>query len=328
MMLKKRMIRILVVIRNIILVTLGLFLCWVVVNSILTIYEQKRYLPVGQLVDVDGKKIHVYSKGKGENTIVLLSGLGTAAPVLDFEPLIKELSKNYRVVVVEPFGYGWSDITNKERTVENIVEEIRLALQKSNIKGKYILMPHSMAGIYSIYYANKYPEEVKAVIGIDPTLPRAVEYFNEPIPKTSKLMGLIASTGIARLAVFIAPKNFIPIADKGTYTDENLEVTKIISSWKICNKNTVAEANEISNNIDKTVNINFPTEMPVMIFTSKRDKAAKDGKTNISFYETYLSELAAEKLVVLEGRHYLHWNRYREISEQVDEFINNYCKDF
>lgn len=29
----------------------------------------------------------------------------------------------YTICIVDPFGYGWSDITNKERTVENIVKE-------------------------------------------------------------------------------------------------------------------------------------------------------------------------------------------------------------
>ncbi|MCX2824528.1 hypothetical protein [Bacillus pseudomycoides] len=43
-----------------------------------------------------------------------------AAPALDYEPLMNEISKNNRIVVIETFGYGWSDITNKERTVENI----------------------------------------------------------------------------------------------------------------------------------------------------------------------------------------------------------------
>jgi len=57
--------------------------------SHMTVYEQRKYPPLGQLVEVDGKNMHVYTKGDGENTIVLLSGLGTAAPVLDFEPLSK-----------------------------------------------------------------------------------------------------------------------------------------------------------------------------------------------------------------------------------------------
>ncbi len=100
----------------------------------MTLNEKNKYSPIGELVEVDGKNMHVYTKGKGENTIVLLSGLGTAAPVLDFEPLINELAKQNNVVSIESFGYGWSDSTNKERTVKNIVEEIRSALKKSRYR--------------------------------------------------------------------------------------------------------------------------------------------------------------------------------------------------
>jgi len=59
--------------------------------------------------------MHVYTKGKGENTIVLLTGLGTPVSALDFDPLLNEMTKDNRIVVVETFGYGWSEITNKER---------------------------------------------------------------------------------------------------------------------------------------------------------------------------------------------------------------------
>lgn len=49
--------------------------------------------------------------------------------------MLKELSPKYRVV--EPFGYGLSDITEDERTIENITEEIHEALQVIGVK-KYI----------------------------------------------------------------------------------------------------------------------------------------------------------------------------------------------
>ena len=55
-------------------------------------------------------------------------------------------------------------MTNREQTVENIVQEIRHALKEADIQGPYILMPHSISGVYSMYYANTYPDEVKAVM--------------------------------------------------------------------------------------------------------------------------------------------------------------------
>ncbi|WP_156178116.1 alpha/beta fold hydrolase [Bacillus sp. SA1-12] len=285
-------------------------------------YEHNKYPPIGQLVEVDGKKMHVYTKGEGENTIVLLSGAGTAAPALDYEPLMNVMAKNNRIVVVELFGYGWSDITNKERTVENIVEEIRGALKKANIEGPYILMPHSVSGIYSMYYANKYPDEIKAIIGIDCTLPQAVNYFNETAPTMPSYFSALVPTGIARLAVYLNPEDYLPNAEKGTFSEDHLKMTKSISAWNLGNKNIVAEVNEMNQNIAKTMDMSFPSEIPVLIFTVKDDKVTKDGKTMVSFYQTQISHLPTNKLVVLEGNHYLHWSRYKEISEIVNEFID------
>lgn len=320
----KNKLRPLIFIRNIIIAIISIFVSWVIINNILTSYEEAKYQPLGRLVQVDGENMHVYTKGEGENTIVLLSGLGTSAPTLDFEPLINELSKNNKVVVVEPFGYGWSDITDKKRTVENIVEEARLALKQSGIKGPYVLMPHSISGIYSMYYANKYPDEIKGIIGIDPTLPKQVKYFGEDAPTAPKILSALGPTGIARLALLINPDDFLPITDKGTYSDENIKLTKVLSSWKGYNKNVVDELNEINNNINKTFDMSFPLDMPVLIFTTKPDKVTEDGKSNITFYETYLNSLTSKDLVVLDGHHYLHWTFYKEMGEDVNDFINKF----
>lgn len=315
------------VLRNILLFIVAAFVIWIIFGNIMTAYEQKNYPPIGKLVEVDGRNMHIYTKGDGDNTIVLLSGLGTAAPALDFEPLINEMAKNNKVVVAELFGYGWSDITNKERTVENIGEEIRIALKKSDINGPYILMPHSISGIYSMYFASTYPEEVKAVIGIDPTLPEALEYFGETSPTMPEYLSYVAPTGIARLALYINPEGFLPIADDGTYSDKNLKMTKAISAWKGYNKNVVAEANEINNNIDKTSDMKFPSNAPVLFFTTKEDEATEDDKNLVTFYETQLTNSHASKIVTLQGHHYLHWTGYKEMSNEVNGFIKSFSTE-
>ncbi|MDI2588630.1 alpha/beta hydrolase [Psychrobacillus sp. NEAU-3TGS] len=326
MKIKKRF-RFWIVLRNILLAIVAALVIWFIFNNVMTTYEQKKYPAIGKLVEVDGNNMHIYTKGDGDNTIVLLSGLGTAAPALDFEPLINEMAKNYKVVVVEPFGYGWSETTNKERTVENIVEEIRTALKKLNIKGPYILMPHSISGIYSMYYANTYPEEVKAIIGIDPTLPKALEYFDETAPIMPNYLSYVAPIGIARLAMYLIPDNFLPIAEEGVYTEENLKMTKVITAWKGNNKNVVDEANEINSNIDKTINMEFSSNMPVLLFTTVEDKVTEGGKNNVTFYETQVTNSHASKIVTLQGHHYLHWTLYKEMSKEVNEFTKSIAND-
>ncbi|WP_338448667.1 alpha/beta hydrolase [Niallia oryzisoli] len=310
--------------RNILLFMAAVLLLWFFFHKGMTVYEHQKYPPTGQLVEVDGKKMHIYTKGEGENTILLMSGLGTAAPVLDFEPLINELAKNNRVAVVEAFGYGWSDATNKERTVENIVGEIRSVLNQSNIEGPFILMPHSISGLYSMYYANKYPSEVKAVIGIDPTLPKALEYFHEAAPLMPNYWSYVAPTGIARLAVYLMADNFLPIAEEGTYSEENLDMTKAISAWKGNNRNVVQEGNEIKQNIEKTVHMSFPSNMPVLFFTTKEDKVNEEGKSNVTFYQTQLTNHPSSEVVILKGHHYLHWTQAKTISNHVNDFTTTF----
>ena len=326
----KKKFRFWIITRNISLIIVAALVILFVLDKVMTANEQNKYPAIGQLVEVDGKNMHVYSKGDGENTIVLLGGLGTAAPALDFEPLINEMAKNNKIVVVELFGYGWSDISDKRRTVENIVEEIRTALQSANIEGPYILMPHSISGIYSMYYANEYSDEVKAVIAIDPTLP-GFNHSPHTKPNVTDSQAMpqfhLAPTGIARLAFLLAPDVFFSSAEEGIYSEENIKMTKAISVWNSFNKNVANETDNIHHNIDKTIDMEFPPEMPVMIFTPKVDNMDEDGQSKITFYKTLLSNSTSNELVTLEGSHYLHGTRYIEMSEFVNEFIETHVSD-
>ena len=64
--------------------------------------------PVGQMVAVNGYKISVFVKGQGSQTLVFLSGAGTASPILDFKDVYDGFSKEYKIVVVERTDYGYS----------------------------------------------------------------------------------------------------------------------------------------------------------------------------------------------------------------------------
>ncbi|MBA4685916.1 MAG: alpha/beta hydrolase [Candidatus Galacturonibacter soehngenii] len=112
----------------IVVILVALIIISAIVHNILKPFEKNKY-KMGQTIEVDGGNMQAYTTGAGEKTIVLLSGLGTASPIIDFMPLAERLGKDYKVVILEYFGYGFSDSTMKERSNENIVKEIRIALQ-------------------------------------------------------------------------------------------------------------------------------------------------------------------------------------------------------
>jgi len=63
--------------------------------------EKASLNPMGQMVSVNGHDMSVFVKGNGSQTLVFLSGAGTASPILDFKDLYDGLSKQYKIVVVE-----------------------------------------------------------------------------------------------------------------------------------------------------------------------------------------------------------------------------------
>ena len=103
----KKVVIILLKIIGVVLVAIGIFLAIVfTVNIISNKSEQGKIASYGQFVTVDGKNMNVTIQGEGEETVVLLPGYGTGSPGIDFMPLVEELSPFYKVVVIEPFGYG------------------------------------------------------------------------------------------------------------------------------------------------------------------------------------------------------------------------------
>ena len=79
--------------------------------------------PLGQLVEVDCHNMSVYTEGEGDNTIVFMSGWGTTSPIPDFKALYSRLSDDYKIVVIEKFGYGFSDIVDGERDFDTILRQ-------------------------------------------------------------------------------------------------------------------------------------------------------------------------------------------------------------
>ena len=102
--------------------------------------------------------------------------------ILRFQGLIDFIDRfdeDYRVVVIEKFGYGFSDGFDGSRDVETRVKQDREALKKAGVEGPYILCPHSYSGLESVYWAQNFPEEVEAIVGLDMAVPAAYDMMDE-----------------------------------------------------------------------------------------------------------------------------------------------------
>lgn len=287
-----------------------ILICFVYHRYRLTV-EDKLRKPLGQLIDINGKNMSIYVEGSGSKTLVFLSGAGTCSPILDFKSLYSLLSNKYRIAVVEKFGYGYSDIVDEDRNIQTILSETRLALHKAGIDGPYILCPHSMSGIEALYWAQEYPDEIEAIIGLDMSVPEC--YKNIKINLSLMKLGQYASAlGITRLIPALAESDAIK---HGTLTDYEKNVYRAIFYNRTATVTMINEAKSIKDNA-RIVEQNGVPQVDMLLFISNGTGGTGfDKEIWRSITEEYIKEVKSGRYVELDCPHYVHDYEYRRISK-------------
>lgn len=279
--------------------------------------EEKLREPLGQLIDINENNISIYVEGSGSKTLVFLSGGGTCSPILDFKSLYSLLSDEYRIVVVEKFGYGYSDIVDEDRNIQTILSETRLTLHKAGIDGPYVLCPHSMSGIEALYWAQEYPDEIEAIIGLDMAVPEYYENMKINLP-LMKLGQYAADLGITRLIPTLAESDAIK---HGTLTNDEKNRYRAIFYNRTATVTMINEVKSVKDNA-RIVAQNGVPQVPMLLFISDGTGGTGfDKETWRRIQEKYISEVESGKYIELDCPHYVHDYEYGRISEEIKSFL-------
>lgn len=279
--------------------------------------EKDLLTPLGELVEVNGHKMSVYTEGAGDKTLVFMSGGGTCSPILDFKSLYSQLSNDYKIVVVEKFGYGFSDVVDENRDIDTMLSETRMALDKAGIKGPYVLCPHSMSGLEALYWAQKYPEEVEAIVGLDMAVPDYYDEMNINIP-IMKLGQYGAALGITRWIPSLAESDAIKA---GTLSEKEKEIYRAVFYQKTATVTMIDEVKAVKQNANIVKENGIP-QVPMLLFIS--DGSGGTGFTKEkwrSIPENYISGCDNARYIELDCPHYVHDYKYDEISKEIRKFI-------
>lgn len=131
--------------------------------------DMRRHPPPGRMIDIGGGRLHLLEKGTGSPTVVFDAGL--PGSVLSWTQVQKDLSRLVRAVAYDRAGLGWSDAGRMPRNAEKITDELRSLLARAEIPPPYILVGHSFAGLTTRLYASRFPNEVAALVLVDPVGP-------------------------------------------------------------------------------------------------------------------------------------------------------------
>jgi pimeloyl-ACP methyl ester carboxylesterase len=276
--------------------------------------EEAAYPPPGQMVAVNGRRLHVYAEGeRGDLTLVFLSGSGTTAPTLDFKGVYGRLADDYRVVVVERAGYGWSeDSGGAARDIETVMQETRLALQAAGESPPYVLLPHSMSGLEALHWGNRYPDELAAIVGLDAAVPPIYEIL--PPPRLSlALVAFTARIGLLRLAPFLCEG-----APAAAYLSaEEVETYCSIMYRRTLTADMLAEI-EITQANAKQVAADGIPAVPLYFFISNGDGLPMDNWGEI--LAAYAAAAGGEYLTLDVG-HYVHSEAPDLVAAETRAFV-------
>lgn len=312
---------------GLVLITLLLLLALVVLASYINHWiqlkkEDSAFVPIGHQVEVNGHLMNVYSEGTGEKTIVFMSGAGTCSPVLDFKSLYSLLSKQYRVVVVEKAGYGFSEDSDVARDISTVLSETRRALSLASISAPFVLCPHSMSGIEALYWAQQYPKEITAIIGLDMSVPAAYKDMKINIP-LMRLGAFAANVGITRWIPNLSESDAI---NYGTLTQKEKELYKVIFYRRTATTAMVNEAQEIKRSAE-TVAAGKTVSVPILIFSSNGSGGTGfDKNTWRSFHEKFIDSVPNGKMIKLDCPHYVHDYEYEKIAEVTSSYLSKFTK--
>lgn len=132
-----------------------------------------------ELIDVGGRKMEIIRAGHGDPTVVMeLAGPG---PRLWAE-ILPKIAKITSTVSYYHLGTGRSDPAPNDRSAQQIAAELRALLKKAGVKPPYILVGHSMGGLYARVFAIIYPEDVAGLVLVDPSHERQVIEFTRLDP--------------------------------------------------------------------------------------------------------------------------------------------------
>lgn len=301
-----------------------------------------------------------FGNENGKHTIVCMAGLGVGDYCVSMRKTTACLETDNLVVFVDRAGYGLSDDTNAEMTLEYIVEDYRKALKNAGIESPYILLPHSIGGAYATWWASKYPEEIEAVVFVDGSELNADAFEGDEEYHTAnigdRLSAMLAKMGLSRLVIhnyyYPLPDNY---SDEEKYLSDALnlltvdsiatsnewglmpqnaqqafneiitnDVPKIYicSSWGIDNWDTMSEYYEWVNHQIEKNNL----DMPMWKNIDDEDKRKKildayeEARQDILY--PYLEKMGNCQYAALGGDHYIFEQKPEECGKIIKDFVD------
>lgn len=128
--------------------------------------DRRRFQPPGRLVDLGGRRLHLYEAGDGAPAVVIIPALN--GNVLEWLHIVRELQHDTRIGVYDRAGAGWSDPPPRgRRTIEGMAADLYAMLGAAAIPPPYVVVGHSLGGVVARRFTADHSEQVRGLVLVE-----------------------------------------------------------------------------------------------------------------------------------------------------------------
>lgn len=171
---------------------------------IATSSDEGKYPPPGKMFAINGHELHINCTGSGSPTVLLEAGLGGGS--LDWSLVQPEVAKFGRVCSYYRAGFAWSSPGVGRRDAVAITDELHQLLRAAEAASPYVLVGHSIGGIYVQLFAAQHADEVAEVVLVDSSHQDQLERVSGIPAIVPYLFKAAARVGIPRIVNGLAPE--------------------------------------------------------------------------------------------------------------------------
>lgn len=292
--------------------------------------------PPGELVAVNGSRMHIRCTGTGSPVVVMEAGsTDISLSWAKVQPGVAEFS---RVCSYDRLGYGWSDAFEGPVTARDVTGRLHSLLGAANVSPPYVLVGHSLGGEYVRYYASRYPDEVAGIVLVDPgsewQMTRTGEDFTREQQAAihTAVLGIRAMGEKAEDGTFAANLSLVP-ADPRLPPYEFHAYKALLATRPSFWEARAVEAESAFSIFSELqqAEIALPENIPLIVIASGNDMGfSQDPKNNAeanTIFRTLQQEMARESAngtyhVAPDTTHYVQLDRPDIIIEAIRSVVD------
>lgn len=181
----------------------------------------RTHRPRGEMIDIgDSRRLRLVCEGQASGRPVIWLESGAFSGAADWAAVQQKLAaQGLRSCAYDRAGMGYSDPGPAPRDGDAIVRDLEALMAASGERGPFVLVGHSMAGLYVRQYALRNPDRVVGLVLVDAVTPEMIalpgaQRFVDRMSGIARLGAVAGSLGLTKPLYWWGDRIGLPAAGK------------------------------------------------------------------------------------------------------------------